>query len=119
MLIHDDVHVPRINWRLAMIEELITGNDGLIHVAKLQTARQTNRPITRLYPLEVMADPRNVDVVKDKESETIDGAEKKGESDLAWTSTTTRPPIRDSVNKAKEQMMKWSKILNAPPSRGC
>ena len=83
VLIHDDV--PRINWRLVMIEELITYNDGLIHAAKLQTARQTNTPIMRLYPLEVMADPRNVeeDVVKDKESETIDGAEKKGESDLA------------------------------------
>ena len=118
VLIYDDV--PRINWRLVMIEELITYNDGLIHAAKLQTARQTNTPIMRLYPLEVMADPRNVeeDVVKDKESETIDGAEKKGESDLAWTSTTTRAPVRNSANRSKEQMMKWSKILCTSP-RGC
>ena len=27
VLIHNDI--PRINWRLAMIEKLITGNDGL------------------------------------------------------------------------------------------
>ena len=67
----------------------------------------------RLYPLEVMADPRNVkDVVKDKESKTADGTEKNGECYLAWTSTTTRPPVRDSVNMTKEQIMKWSKILS-------
>lgn len=36
VLIHDDT--PRINWRLAMIEELITGTDGLTRAANLQTA---------------------------------------------------------------------------------
>ena len=98
-----------------MVEELLTGNDGLIRAAKLRTASgQTNRPITRLYPLEVMADPRNVeDVTEDRKSGATDGAEKKGKSDLAWTSATTRPPVRDSANRAKEQMMKWSKILSA------
>ena len=76
VLIHDNV--PRINWRLVMIEELITGNDGLILRA---ASGQTNRPITRLYPLEVMADPRNVeDVTEDRESGTTDGAEKNGQS---------------------------------------
>ena len=41
-----------------MIEELITGNDGLVRAAKLRTASgRTNRAIKRLYPLQVMADP--------------------------------------------------------------
>ena len=40
-----------------MIEDLITGNDGLIRVANLRTSTgQTNRPIAKLYPLEVRAD---------------------------------------------------------------
>ena len=88
MLIHDDA--PRINWRLAIIEELITGNDGLIRAAKLQMASgRTNRPITRLYPLEVTADPKNVESnAGDVECETTDGAE--GKTDSAQISTTSR-----------------------------
>ena len=75
--------------------------------------------VTKLYPLEVMAGAMNVVevVAKDKESEPTDGAEKKGESNLAWTYNTIRPTVRDSVNRAKEWMMKWSKILSSP--RGC
>ena len=49
VLIHDDV--LRINRRLAMIEEVLTGKDGLVQATKLRTASgRTNRPITRLYP---------------------------------------------------------------------
>ena len=36
VLIHDDV--PRINWRLAMIEELITSNNEMIQAVNLWTA---------------------------------------------------------------------------------
>ena len=36
VLIHDDI--PRINWRLIMIEELITSNKGLTQAANLWTA---------------------------------------------------------------------------------
>jgi len=37
-----------------VIEELITGNDGLVRAAKIRTAKErTNRPITKLVPLEV------------------------------------------------------------------
>ena len=50
--IHDDG--PRLSWRLAVIEELITGNDGLVRAAIVRTsAGRTNRPIVKPYPLEV------------------------------------------------------------------
>ncbi|XP_065902524.1 uncharacterized protein [Dysidea avara] len=52
VLVHDDV--PRARWRLAVIEELIKGLDGLTRSAKIRTkAGRTNRPIAKLYPLEV------------------------------------------------------------------
>ena len=113
VLIHDDA--PRINWRLAIIEELITGNDGLIRAAKLRMASgRTNRPITRLYPLEVTTDPKNIESnAGDVECETTDGAE--GKTDSAQISTTSRSPVRDSAKRARERMVEWSKVLTAPP----
>ena len=50
--IHDDG--PRIGWKLAVVEDVVRGNDGLVRAAKLRTSTGvTNRPIVRLYPLEV------------------------------------------------------------------
>ena len=45
---------PRISWKMAVMEELIMGGDGLVCAANIQTcSSETNRPIVRLYPLEV------------------------------------------------------------------
>ena len=54
-MVHDEK--PRNVWKLAVIEELIRGNDGLVRAANIRTKNgQTNRPITKLYPLEISAD---------------------------------------------------------------
>jgi len=53
VLVHDDT--PRISWRLSVIEDIITGKDGLVRAAKIRTSTsKTNHPITKLYPLEVI-----------------------------------------------------------------
>ena len=53
VLIHDDV-VPCMKWRLGLIIELYKGYDGIVRSAKLKTSTGfTNRPISKLYPLEV------------------------------------------------------------------
>jgi len=55
VLIHDDT--PRIIWKLAVIEELLKGKDGLVRAANIRTALgRTNRPIARLIPLEVSSE---------------------------------------------------------------
>ena len=39
---------------LAIVEELITGRDGLTHAAKIKTSQgRTNHPVAKLIPLEV------------------------------------------------------------------
>ena len=51
-LIHDDT--PRVNWRMAVIESVNKGRDGIIRSADIcTTTGKTNRPITRLYTLEL------------------------------------------------------------------
>jgi len=52
VIIYDDV--PRTNWKLAVVEKLITGLDGITRAAEIRTTNgRTNRPITKLFPLEV------------------------------------------------------------------
>ena len=115
VLIHE--YIPLINCKLAMIEELITGNNGLTRAANLRTASGwTNRLIVRIYQLEVTAGTRSADVVaEDEEGKTTDGMEKREESEVTLTTTPNTPLVRESAKRAREQMMKWSKILSVPP----
>ena len=51
-IVHDDI--PRTNWKLAVNKKLITGLDGISRAAEIRIAGgKTNRPITKLFPLEV------------------------------------------------------------------
>lgn len=61
VLVYTD-NEKRINWPLAKIESLVYGKDGLVRSAQIKTKfGTTNRPIARLYPLEVCsAEPHQV-----------------------------------------------------------
>ena len=55
-LIHDDG--PRLHWRLAIVDSLIQGNDGLVRAVNVRTNnRITSGPISRLYPSEISSPP--------------------------------------------------------------
>ena len=50
--IHDEG--KRSGWKLAIVEGLVRGSDGVVRSADLKTARgKTDRPISKLYPIEV------------------------------------------------------------------
>ena len=52
MLVHNEG--PRSTWKLAVIENLIRGGDGLVRAAHIHTSTgYTNQPVTKLYPLEI------------------------------------------------------------------
>ena len=97
VLIHDER--PRIDWRLAVIEDLIPGGDGLIRAASIRTSTgKTTRPITKLYPLEV-----NTNLHTNTTADTTD--------DPNPTDGTSDTPSR----KGRSRVTEWSKILCAPP----
>ena len=54
MIVHED-NKPRLQWRLAIVEDLIKGNDGQVQAAHIRTSshKTTTQPVAKLYPLEV------------------------------------------------------------------
>ena len=57
-MIHEDTN--RSNWNLGVITELIPGLDGIVRIAKVRSQNKIfTRPITKLFPLEITADPND------------------------------------------------------------
>ena len=57
VIVHEDGQ-PRGKWRLAHVVRLITGKDGVIRGAEIELPgnkekTRMERPIQRLYPLEI------------------------------------------------------------------
>ena len=94
VLIHDDS--PQINWRLTVVESLNKGDDGLVRSATIRTSNgQTNRPIAKLYPLEVTA------------AELPQAAQKE--------SIQSEKPISCAAMKGRQRVQQWTGALCAPP----
>lgn len=56
VIINDD-QKPRNVWKLAVVNQLITGRDGTVRAAKLKTGNgYLERAIQHLYPLELACD---------------------------------------------------------------
>ena len=55
----------RNEWKLAVVEELVRGRDGIVRGAKIRVITKgkivrISRPVQRLYPIEVRADEDEV-----------------------------------------------------------
>jgi len=94
VLVHDDT--PRINWRLAVVEDTIVGEDGLVRAANIRTSTgKTNRPISKLYPLEVTTqDPLHQDNDSDQ---TV----QPDKSDI----TSDKRPVRKAALRGRQQVI--------------
>ena len=74
VLIQDDTLY--IDWKLAVVEELIEGKDGLVRAAHIRTAQgRTNRPISKLCPLEMSSDESQAECLDSPDSEVTSAAE--------------------------------------------
>ena len=87
-----------------MIESVNKGRDGVIRLANIHTTTgRTNRPITRLYPLELTAEERSTDVQDDIQPEQ------------SRTDVPTRRPVREAARRGQQLMRQWTTSLCAPP----
>ena len=114
VLIHDDA--PRVNWKHAVIEGVIRGNDGLIRAANIRTSTgKTTRPITKLYPLEVTSINESDSMTSDVDS----SGDLTRDSDPPFSHSNTEQPsvksMRKAAVKARERVSEWTSILRAPP----
>ena len=97
--------MPRSRWQLAVIEELIEGLDGGIRA----TAKgKTNRPVTKLFPLEV-------NDVSDTSVNTGDNNSNKGGDDEKETSANVRESISEQLTRkaairARKRIKGWTDI---------
>ena len=103
VIVHDDC--PRLKWRLAIAKDLQRGCDGFVRSASIQTASgRTNRPITKLYPLEV-----NIETSTDIHP-VNNNAQETYQQPVDDTGVSSRP-TRAAAIKAHTQMTEWTKTL--------
>ena len=100
--IHSDK--KRLRWKLAVVESLIRGNDNCVRAVNLRTANgRTNRPITKLYPLEVSAEIEP----KVSEEESVENKDRLPQP--------VQKSKRASAVAARHNIMDWTRQLRAPP----
>ena len=108
-MVHDDT--PRITWKLAVIEELMKGKDGLVRAAKIRTAQgRTNHPIARLIPLEVSSDVANNSSAD--EANTISPPDTGTDHD---TVERMSRPRRQAAERGRHKVQNWIKQLGGHP----
>lgn len=111
VLIHDDS--PRFRWKMAVIENLIKGKDEYVRAAEVRTSSgRTNRPINRLYPLEVSCE--RDDVVDAGTIKNEDDDQQCAEDIDEHSTLMGERPIRSSAAKARLNISRWSKEILCP-----
>ena len=105
VIVHDDI--PRTNWKLAVVERLITGLDGISRAAEIRTAGgRTNRPITKLFPLEVNEDGSSTEIQQVPPSEVRGDTQNTVKQDR---------PTREAAATTRKKLKEWANIIRAAP----
>ena len=110
VLVHDDS--PRAGWKLAVIEEVISGHDGHIRAVNIRTSNgRTNRPISRLYPFEITSETGTEPVHSGVAStqENSNSSSQQNSPQIQGICSTIQ-----AVMKAHERFAEWTSVLRSP-----
>lgn len=120
VLIHDET--PRVCWKLAIVKKVNKGRDGLIRSAVIQTGNGiTNRPITKLYPLEIRSESQpdieqqDTDDVNECDDDDDTSDDDDDTSNTVMTQPSARSTVREAATKARQLLCEWAQILGVPP----
>ena len=102
VLVHEDLQ-PRCQWKLACIERLIPGRDKVVRAAylRLSNGSHLNRPLQKLYPLEVSESGGQIEINK-KDASAHGTDMEKG---------LTRP-LRKAASKALKKIKEQTALLD-------
>ena len=114
VVIVKDEHLPRGQWKLAVVQEVLTGRDGLIRAAVVKVAgsdRQQStlrRPIQLLYPLEIHSNISTVTSSGDtpEPSSEPESCELVRGEDVDNVNPPTHPK-RDAARRARKVTKDW------------
>ena len=115
VIVHDEK--PRMQWKLALVDELIKGGDDLVRAAHIRIGRyRTTRPIVKLYPLEVSSS----DGMHPERSQIVIHDTRDSQLRMNGTSAKSDTPKdqrvrRKAASKASENISKWTAILSRAP----
>ena len=108
VLVYDEDH-PRIFWKLAKVEGLLKGSDGVVRGAKVRVRSGNGftvlkRPVQHLFPLEV-----NVDDVSVAEDVKLRLSHQKGQDEKEVQEEKKVRPARASAQRARQKITEWMK----------
>ena len=94
VLVHDD-NLKRGMWKMAIVEDLVVGKDGVVKGAKLRKAGKgkpefIGRPLQKLYPLECVRAKTGVEI--EEEGNNGEECETQGERCAENPPGVRRPP---------------------------
>ena len=115
VLVHDDT--PRVKWRLAVIGELVRGNDGMVRASKIRiTQGRTNCPIAKLIPLELSSDmvSYSSEAIRTSFDDITDMTCSPGSSDGGTAERESRPQRR-ATQRCHDKVRKWVVELSSWP----
>ena len=118
VIVHED-NKPRLQWRLAIVEDLIEGKDGRVRAAHIRTNNyKTTRPVAKLYPLEVHSEEcekQNATTAPEEIARSVDSTPNGNQQRTADTNTTRVRTMRAAASKALQKTKEWSGVLSLPP----
>jgi len=108
VIVHDETH-PRNFWKLGKVIDVIKGSDGQTRGAVLDVITNgktvtLRRPITRLYPLEVMCKSMA------SSSEGSSNHDDTAQDETAENSDAR--PVRAAAQRARRQVLEWISDAN-------
>ena len=112
VLVHDQDH-PRGFWKMARVQSLITGKDGVARGATLKVASKSGtpttlqRPLQLLFPLEVSSDSPTTNVMEPESESTKQQTASAEAPEQEEAPPGTSRPQRGAAIRGRKLVKQW------------